>query len=445
MAPRKQRETPIIHIENAGRGFWEQIQVDGKELYVFYNPSNELMKNENIEYDHYHPSGETTDDGSIIHYVPMKKCPWPRAGEPQEPDQDLWDIIKAYIISHVELPDDRLYDVVAAYIYATWIPETFNVVPYFHIIGPKGSGKTRLGEVLQQLCYRGMMSSNISEAALFRSAEAFHPTLLLDEAEIYNEKDRGSIQNLMNSGYRRGSPAIRIGGMEQGNPKLELFDVFGFKALIGTGGYKGTLESRSIRVSMEKNIRKVAFNLDYVQAKEIRSQLLLWRFRRLADMASVGSVGSERYLEGVPNGLEFADGRFAELYSPLIFVANHGKEAILSYAKEAYHYMIEEEGTSIEAEIVETLINCYEFVNSGWIATRTITNSFNEDKPVNEQWKSNSVGRYMKKLGFKPSRRNTGAGWIYDRKRLERLAERYTIPLPEPTLHTLHSPIKEAS
>jgi hypothetical protein len=190
---------------------------------------------------------------------------------------------------------------------------------------------------------------------------------------------------------------------------------------------------------MQKNTREVAFNIDYIKAKEIRSQLLLWRFRRLSDLRNVGSEGNEQKISGISNGLNFVDGRFAELYTPLLFVSDNSKEAILSYAHDEYRHMIEEEGTSIEAEIVECLIKCNKFVKNGWIATRIITNMFNEEKPKNEQWKSSSIGRYMKKLGFRSSRRSNGAGWLYDQKRIKRLSKRYNISLPEHTLDSLHS------
>jgi len=442
---RKQKDPKIIHVESPGKGFWEQIDVDGVHKYVFYRPPTEIMKSEALSYDTFHIKPVDEYEEYVTHYRPIKKCPWPLAGEPMEPDPALWDIVKAFIDTHVELPDERQYDLITAFIYASYIPECFYVVPYLHIIGPKGTGKTRLGNLLQQTCYRGFMSSNISEAALFRAVEAFTPTLLLDEAEIYNEKNRSAIQNLLNAGYKRGNPAIRIGGMAEGNPKLELFDVFGFKALIGTGGFKGTLESRAHRITMEKNLSPVAYRIDFEKAKNIRSQLLMWRFRRLADFASVVNVVSVGIPHTQPKGMEYADGRFVELYQPLLFVADDGAKNILSYARDAWKIMIDEEGVSLEAEMVKAVADSAPLVESGWISTRCITEVFNELKPEKEKWKTRSIGRQMKKLGFRAVRRSAGAGWVYDSKKLGRLAKRYGIPLETTTLTTLTTPREEAT
>jgi hypothetical protein len=54
-------KSKIVHIENPGKGFWEQIQVEGKEFYAFYNPVTDTRKTESINYDHFHP-GKTTED-----------------------------------------------------------------------------------------------------------------------------------------------------------------------------------------------------------------------------------------------------------------------------------------------------------------------------------------------------------------------------------------------
>ena len=107
--------------------------------------------------------------------------------------------------------------------------------PYIFFYGPVASGKTRGLEVLQRLNYRGILASNISAAALFRSCQEWHPTLLLDETEIYNKDTKTEMIGLLNSGYRRSQYAIRVKLTQQGS-ELEAFDVFDFKALAGTKG-----------------------------------------------------------------------------------------------------------------------------------------------------------------------------------------------------------------
>ena len=155
----------------------------------------------------------------------MKRCSWPLPGKPVEPSPNIWEEIKDYIITQVDLKDPRQYDLLTVYIKATWIREAFPVIPYLQIMGPKNSGKTRLGEVIQQLCYRGILASNISTATFYRIIDLYHPALILDEPEIYLNAKKTEIQNLLNSGYRVDQFAIRMGG--------ENFDIPSFSISLG--------------------------------------------------------------------------------------------------------------------------------------------------------------------------------------------------------------------
>lgn len=430
----RQKEPVPIYIESPGEKFWEQIEVDGQYKYVFYNPPNEFRKEEQLSYDSFN-LGEQTETFTI-HYTPIKKCPWPLAGEPIVPSEDLWTEIHGYIYRHVDLPDERLYDVATAWIQATWISEAWIAVPYFHLLGVKKSGKTRLLEVLQRLSYRGILTPNVSEAALFRCVEAYKPTLLLDETEIYSKEEKSSIQHLLNAGYRRGQWVMRVNVGEKESIKLELFDPFGFKALAGTGGFKDTLESRSIRINMEKNIRPVEDNIDEEKAKELRSQLLYWRFRRLSEVSEVSEVSPDSILRK----LDFADGRFKELYTPLLVVSNHGTANILSYARDSYEAIIDEEQISIEAMVLQAIIKCQPELESGKFSTSLATEKFNEGRTEKEQWGTRSIGRVISRLGFRSKRMSNGpAGYVYDERRVKRLCERYGIMSRETSQTSLTS------
>jgi hypothetical protein len=62
------------------------------------------------------------------------------------------------------------------------------------------------------------------------------------------------------------------------------FDTFGPKAIAGTRLLKDTLESRCVEIIMQRNRRELPLFIDDGWAQRIRSQLLLWRFRRLSDL-----------------------------------------------------------------------------------------------------------------------------------------------------------------
>lgn len=339
---------------------------------------------EGLRYAH----GETTELKeqyvfNDVVYQPLPRCPWPLASKPIEysSSKELWTEVQQFIYDHLFLPSAELYDVLTAWVLATWISELWPVVPYVFFYGPIASGKTRGLEVLHRLCYRGILSGNISAAALFRSCEQWHPTLFLDETEIYGKETKIEVVGLLNSGYRRGQYAIRVKQTRHGS-ELEVFDVFGFKALAGTKGLAQALESRVIMIRMLKARRPVRRLIDEAEATVLRNKLLGWRLYTLATCEPFELF--ELFSEGIPS-LDFADGRLIELFTCLLAVSNEGHENILKHARKTFEIRQFEEKASIEAEIIEILSKNNLRDEKGIVLTKDLTEVFNSSRLERER------------------------------------------------------------
>ena len=365
-----------------------------------------------------------------VTYQPLPRCPWPLASKLIEygSSKKLWDKVRQFIYDHLFLPSLELYDVLTAWVLATWVREIWPVVPYIFFYGPIASGKTRGLEVLHRLCYRGILAGNISAAALFRSCEQWHPTLFLDETEIYNRETKSEVVGLLNSGYRRGQYAIRVKQTQHGS-ELEVFDVFGFKALAGTRGLAQALESRSIMIRMLKARRPVRRLIDEAKATELRNKLLGWRLNTLAS-AELSEL-FELFCEGIPP-LDFADGRLIELFTCLFAVSNEGHENILKHAKKTFEIRQFEEKASVEAEIIEILSKKELADEKNIVLTKDLTEIFNSTRLEGEKWKSSSVGWRLRGLGFIKIHTGQGNGWLIDEDRLRYLQQIYGIENPSP-------------
>ena len=379
-------------------------------------------------------------------YQPLLRCPWTLASKAikYSSSHELWNEVRQYIYEHLFLPNKELYDVLTGWILATWIQELWTVVPYLFFYGPVASGKTRGLEVLQRLCYRGILASNISTAALFRASEEWHPTLLLDETEIYNKDTKREIIGLLNSGYRRGQYAIRVKQTQQGS-ELEAFDVFGFKALAGTKGLAQALESRSIMIRMIKSRRRVNRIIDEKSGLDLRSKLLGWRLYTLT--SGEPSELFELFSEGIPS-LDFANGRLSELFTCLLAVSNEGHENIMKYAHKLYEMRSFEEKASEEAEIVEILIKKSLIDEKSFVLTKDLTEEFNSSRSEREKWKTSSVGWLIRRLGFNKIHTKRGNGWHIDEDRLKYLGEIYGIEPPSPEkvqkVQNIHQTVESA-
>jgi putative DNA primase/helicase len=165
--------------------------------------------------------------------------PWP-----EEVDgADLLDDLAATYARFVALPD-AAEQALALYTVLTYVPDCFFVLPMMSILSAvKRSGKTTALAVAGALVSRPLPASNITPAALFRSVDKHHPTLLIDEADSFlgeNEEMRG----ILNAGHTRATAyVIRTTG-DDFEPMQ--FSVWCPKMLAGIGKFAATLEDRSI-------------------------------------------------------------------------------------------------------------------------------------------------------------------------------------------------------
>ncbi len=314
MAESKAQEIPVTY--HPGKGFTEQISYALTHTPMFAVWDNYLGD----------AGGEMIVKGQIstpdLTIQPLLKTPWYTASDVVKCGYaELWDGIRGFIYGHVELADDRLFDVLTAWVFCTWISERFTVIPYLKILGSKASGKTRLMEVLRQISYRGIKSSDVSSSAMYRIVEKWKPTLFFDESEIYNKGLREDIQGLFNSGYTRGDFIIRV--KDPQTDELAFFETYGFKVFAGTETLRDTLESRCIHINMMKNVRPIRFKVDEATAEGLRNKLLYFRFKQLEEMEKqkLKDVKDLNDTQGMPTELGWCDGRFAELFSCLVEIA----------------------------------------------------------------------------------------------------------------------------
>ena len=161
-------------------------------------------------------------------------------------------LLAQFVCKYLVLPE-RVALPLACWTAATYFHETFDTFPYLSVISPaKRSGKTRLAEVLSYVALNPVLTTGISEAALFRLVDRGNCMLLLDEAEALKDKrnERSqAIVSILNAGYRQGAYVYRCGPTKH---DLQSFSVFGPKAVIAIGQLPETVFDRSIVIRMRR-------------------------------------------------------------------------------------------------------------------------------------------------------------------------------------------------
>ena len=196
----------------------------------------------------------------------------------------------------------------------------------------KRSGKTRLLEVLENLVPSSLKTENISVAALVHSVDK-GATLLLDEVDSVFGKGKSSetqevLRGILDSGYRMTGSYVRMTG--QGSAQeVRRFKTFSPKALAGIGGLPGTIDDRSIIITLKRKApHEPVERLRWRDAREQSAPL----YKSLEQWAP-GAVDLLR--DARPDIPQELDERAADCWEPLLAIADMAGEDWPKRARDA--------------------------------------------------------------------------------------------------------------
>ncbi|MGQ9588543.1 MAG: hypothetical protein ACUVT7_09225 [Thermoplasmata archaeon] len=215
-------------------------------------------------------------------------------------EEQLYAELLDYIIKYAEIDAD-LAPLLVLSIISTWLYEKIPVFPIICLRGASDTGKTRLGNVLWQIAFRGMRADGVlSLSSLFRNAERWHGTLYVNEGDIDESgrsEDSESRQKIKfyNARYERGGAVWRT---EKNSLKSQVFDSFGPTIITTRKPFvDDALESRLFVFPMRGLTRTdIPFNLPdefYAKGQELRNKLELFRLRNLARFKNDNSLKFE--------------------------------------------------------------------------------------------------------------------------------------------------------
>lgn len=170
--------------------------------------------------------------------------PWP-----EEVDgADLLDQIVKAIRRYIVMPPYTA-KAAALWVLHTHCVECFQHTPRLAVAAPqKGCRKTTLLDALGCLVPRAVKTETLTTAVMFRVVDRYKPTLLIDEVDTFL-KDNNELRGVLNAGHRRGAMAHRCEG---DNNEIKSFKTFAPVATGGIGRLPGTLEDRSICITLQR-------------------------------------------------------------------------------------------------------------------------------------------------------------------------------------------------
>jgi len=269
--------------------------------------------------------------------------PWP---EPVD-GADLLKAIVALERDYLVLPAGAP-DYLAVFTLVTHAIDAFHVAPYVAVLSPTNEcGKTRLLEVLELLVRRPWRPLILTGPVLFRGVETYHPTTLVDEAEVVRAQRSEAAENvraILHGGYRRGVKVERCVGDSH---QLTAFDVFGPKVFAAIGDLPATLLSRCVVIQMQRRARTEPVGYWRPRVVEPRGRELQRRARRWA----LDHLDLLRELEVRPP--DFLRDRLAEVWEPLFAVTQMvGGKWPARLEEAARHLTGSEDGGTLAVELL---------------------------------------------------------------------------------------------
>jgi hypothetical protein len=228
------------------------------------------------------------DEGSGLQgqeFVLEHTQPW---GEPVDA-ADVLDEVAATFESYLYTTRENL-TVLSLFTVYTHCFDVFGVSPILDVSSPtKRCGKSTAVVVLRHLCVKALLSGNITPAALFRSVEAWKPTLVIDEADTFL-KMADELRGILNAGHTRDTAfTVRAEG-DSNEPRM--FSTWAPKVVAAIGRLPDTIEDRAIRVVLARKPTRVqkadAFDSSAVRAtcEPIRRRLARFVTDNLDEIAA---------------------------------------------------------------------------------------------------------------------------------------------------------------
>lgn len=168
---------------------------------------------------------------------------------------EAYEGIVEFIKDYMDMPEDQI-KLIALWIVGTYFHEHFSTYPFLFINAMRGSGKTRLLNIISHFSKggKGNVQTGLTESVLFRSPPG--ETLVLDECESLGGKDKAILREYLNACYKKGGVVRRMKKVKrEGKEDYEVDTFSPYKpiAMANIWGIEEVLGDRCISVVLEKS------------------------------------------------------------------------------------------------------------------------------------------------------------------------------------------------
>jgi len=189
--------------------------------------------------------------------------------------EEIMTLFKRHVILTVPA-----YRTLTIWVMATYVYDKFGIFPRLCLRSPeKKCGKTTTLDCLQSIASRAILTSNITPATIFRVIEKVHPTLLIDEADTFLNRNE-ELRGIINSGHKKSGAYVmrteEIGGIRE--PRK--FSTWSPMCIATIKSLPETIVDRSIMLELKRKhttekVHRVPVDL-FKRNKPLRQKLQRW-------------------------------------------------------------------------------------------------------------------------------------------------------------------------
>ena len=338
--------------------------------------------------------------------------------------EELLKDVERFIRRHVEMPNEHDYFLLALWVFHTYMIDLEQVTPFLFFQGEFGTGKSQAGDVLKHTAYKAESLTDLTPATMFRSAQYYKTTFVVDEVTLVGRNANPDIISLIKCRYERMSAVPRIDMNEKDiEDQIKNYQVFGPLAMGSELGLPPAIKSRSIHFIMKENIREAVETMikenekSLKTAEELRNKLTILR-------ATLLDKWKRKELKKLKH---FARRRLGQILKPLyrvvMEIAPEREEEFLETVKLLAKKAKKVKQTSLQADVVKILLD---YVEDGkdFIGSLDCCGLLNEER--SESVKTNTMGLHyvMESLGFESA--TVGKkGYLINKELLKDLKEQY--------------------
>lgn len=338
------------------------------------------------------------------------------------------------------------YNSFAAYVVLSFCWPIFERIPFVHLWGGRGTGKSKCGELFADLCFNGEHFEGSSIAVLRRHLHRNRGLISLDDTEFLSgdSEETQEFRSQLNGSYRTRAKATLCDVNKRNKPMI--FHIGGPKIFGNIKGLESVLSSRCITVKTDyaPSDFRPKINLPSKDLGILRTKILCFVMQ---NTKSIRDNYHEIMIEA---------SREMEVRAPLLAIAKTMEEKFPKYASDCYQSVQESLNESLRLKreslgrtadeyLVVALKRHFELepvtnadVSAGDIVTWMISSGFSFKGP-NEHAHATEVGTLLASLNlFKDKRRKTGevgqkeTRYMIDRSKLDFLAGKFNIDEARP-------------